>query len=83
MPRKTLGERDLPIYDHPVDLKITTRAPGKWVFADVETGDLWVHQSGAGLPIGYRYRKATPEEIQELKLAIEKVEKRNENSQNL
>jgi len=36
--RKLLDGSEVPDYDHPIDLIIHTKAPGKWKLIDLETG---------------------------------------------
>ena len=37
--RKLLDGTEVDNYDHPIDLIIHTRAPGKWKLIDMETGE--------------------------------------------
>ena len=36
--RKLLDGSEVPDYDHPIDLILHTKAPGKWKLIDLETG---------------------------------------------
>lgn len=32
--------------EKPVDLIISTKVPSKWLFVDLETGDIWIKENG-------------------------------------
>jgi hypothetical protein len=40
--RKLLDGSEVNDYDHPIDLIIHTRAPGKWKLVDLETGQEYI-----------------------------------------
>lgn len=40
--RKLLDGSEVPDYDHPIDLIIHTKAPGKWKLIDMETGQEYI-----------------------------------------
>lgn len=40
--RKLLDGSEVPDYDHPIDLIIHTKAPGKWKLIDLETGQEYI-----------------------------------------
>lgn len=44
-------------------LSIRTRCPGKWLFVDLETGDVWHHRDGG-------FRQVTPDIWKTLKKLV-------------
>ena len=32
--------------EKPVDITISTKVPSKWLFVDLETGDVWIKEDG-------------------------------------
>lgn len=47
--RKLLDGTEVDNYEHPIDLIIHTKAPGKWLIIDLETGEEYI---GSEVPYG-------------------------------
>lgn len=60
--RKLLSGRTVEENVDPTDLTISTKCPAKWLFVDLESGDIW-HRNEKG--VSY-WRPANKKEIQDL-----------------
>ena len=57
--RKTLSGRKLKEHKKPVERTISTHCPDKWLFVDLETGDVWSGRDA-------RFARANLKELTEL-----------------
>jgi hypothetical protein len=48
-------------------MTIASKCPAKWLFVDLETGDVWHHREGMNVGDHPFWRGATAKEIKELK----------------
>lgn len=66
--RKLISGREVNSGKPAMDMTISSECPDKWLFVDLETGDVW-HVRGREDMIGRfpHWRGATKEEIKELK----------------
>ncbi len=69
--RKTLSGRKLKEHKKLVDRTITTHCPDKWLFVDLETGNVWSGRDA-------RFARANLKELSELSAALLVAMRRDE-----
>lgn len=65
--RKLQSGREVKSQDEELRMTIASKCPDKWLFVDLETGDIWHHRKGYKEGEHPFWRSATAKEIKELK----------------